>query len=163
MLFPPLISLGRTSRPKLNWKRNSGHMFPVTRRETFTRALVPNLFGTRDWFHGRQFFHRQGRMVISGWIKVKVKVSQSCPTLYNPMDCSLPGSSVHGILQARILEWVPCLPPGDLPNPGIKYRSSALQADSLLSESTGMIQVHYIYCALYFYCYYISSTSSIRH
>ena len=104
MLFPPLISLGRTSRPKLNWKRNSGHMFPVTRRETFTRALVPNLFGTRDWFHGRQFFHRQGRMVISGWIKVKVKVSQSCPTLYNPMDCSLPGSSVHGILQARILE-----------------------------------------------------------
>ena len=38
--------------------------------------------------------------------KVKVKVIQSCPTLCNPMDCSLPGSSVHGILQARILEWV---------------------------------------------------------
>ena len=37
---------------------------------------------------------------------VKVKVTQSCPTLFNPMDCSLPGSSVHGILQARILEWV---------------------------------------------------------
>ena len=34
------------------------------------------------------------------------KVAQSCPTLYNPMDCSPPGSSVHGILQARILEWV---------------------------------------------------------
>ena len=33
-------------------------------------------------------------------------VSQSCPTLCNPMDCSPPGSSVHGILQARILEWV---------------------------------------------------------
>ena len=33
-------------------------------------------------------------------------VLQSCPTLCNPMDCSLPGSSVHGILQARILEWV---------------------------------------------------------
>ena len=32
--------------------------------------------------------------------------SQSCLTLYNPMDCSLPGSCVHGILQARILEWV---------------------------------------------------------
>ena len=32
--------------------------------------------------------------------------SQSCPTLCNPMDCSLPGPSVHGILQARILEWV---------------------------------------------------------
>ena len=34
------------------------------------------------------------------------KVAQSCPTLCNPMDCSLPGSSVHGIFQAIILEWV---------------------------------------------------------
>ena len=34
------------------------------------------------------------------------EVAQSCPTLCNPMDCSLPGFSVHGILQARILEWV---------------------------------------------------------
>ena len=34
------------------------------------------------------------------------EVPQSCPTLYNPMDCSLPSSSVHGIFQARILEWV---------------------------------------------------------
>ena len=39
-------------------------------------------------------------------VKVKVLDVQSCPTLCNPMDCSLPGSSVHGILQARILEWV---------------------------------------------------------
>ena len=35
-----------------------------------------------------------------------VLVAQSCPALFNPVDCSLPGSSVHGILQARILEWV---------------------------------------------------------
>ena len=34
------------------------------------------------------------------------EVTQSCPTLCNPMDCSLPGSSVHGIFQARVLEWV---------------------------------------------------------
>ena len=33
------------------------------------------------------------------------EVAQSCPTLCDPMDCSLPGSSVHGIFQARILEW----------------------------------------------------------
>ena len=38
-------------------------------------------------------------------MKVKVKVAQLCPTFCDPMDCSLPGSSVHGILQA-ILEWV---------------------------------------------------------
>ena len=37
---------------------------------------------------------------------VLVLVAQSCPTLCNPMDYSLPGSSVHGILQARILEWI---------------------------------------------------------
>ena len=38
--------------------------------------------------------------------KVKVKATQSCPTLCGPMDCSLPGFSVHGILQTRILKWV---------------------------------------------------------
>ena len=36
-------------------------------------------------------------------------VAQSCPTLYDPMDCRLPGSSVHGIFQARVLEWVAIL------------------------------------------------------
>ena len=41
--------------------------------------------------------------------KVKVLVSQSCVNLCDPMDCSLPGSSVHGILQARLLEWVAIL------------------------------------------------------
>ena len=39
-------------------------------------------------------------------MKVKVKVTQSCPTLCDHMDCSLPGSSAHGILQAKILQWV---------------------------------------------------------
>ena len=48
---------------------------------------------------------------------------QSCPTLCDPMDCSPPGSSVRGILQARILEWAPCPPPGDLPDPGIELAS----------------------------------------
>ena len=39
-------------------------------------------------------------------MSVRAKLLQSCPTLGNPMDCSPPGSSVYGILQARILEWV---------------------------------------------------------
>ena len=38
--------------------------------------------------------------------EIESEVSQSCPTLCEPMDCSLPGSSVHEILQARVLEWV---------------------------------------------------------
>ena len=57
-------------------------------------------------------------------MKVKVSVAQLCPALHDPMDCSLPGSSVeffvHGIIQAKILEWVAMPPPGDLPDPGIK-------------------------------------------
>ena len=57
-------------------------------------------------------------------------VIQSCPPLCNSKDCSPPGSSVHGILQARILEWVPFPFPGDLPDPEIEPRSPALQADS---------------------------------
>ena len=38
-------------------------------------------------------------------VKSESEVAQSCPTLSNPMDCSLPGSSIHGIVQARVLEW----------------------------------------------------------
>ena len=51
-------------------------------------------------------------------------VIQSCPTFCDPMYCSPLGSSVHRILQARILEGLPFPPPGDLPNPGIKPVSS---------------------------------------
>ena len=58
--------------------------------------------------------------------------AQSHPTLCDPMDCSPPGSSVHGILQQEYWSGLPCPSPGDLPNSGIKPRSSALLADSLL-------------------------------
>ena len=65
------------------------------------------------------------------------EVAQSCPTLCDPVDCSPPGSSVHGILQARILEWVALSFSRDLPNPGIEPRSPALQADVLTFEPPG--------------------------
>ena len=48
---------------------------------------------------------------------------QSCPAVCDSMNCSPPGSSVHWILQARTLEWVPCSHPEDLPNPGIEVSS----------------------------------------
>ena len=51
------------------------------------------------------------------------------PCLCNPMDCSLTGSSVHGISQARILEWVAIPSPGDLPDLRIEPAFLALQAD----------------------------------
>ena len=63
---------------------------------------------------------------------MKVSVAQSCPTLCDPMDCSPPGSSVHGILKARILEWVAIPFPGDIPNPGMEPGSPALQVDSTI-------------------------------
>ena len=57
------------------------------------------------------------------------KSLQLCLTLCNPMDQSPPGSSVHGILQARILEWVAMPPPpGDLPHPGFEPESLILPA-----------------------------------
>ena len=52
-----------------------------------------------------------------------VLAAQSSPTLCDPLDCSLPGSSVHGILQARELEWVAISFFWDLPNPGIEPKS----------------------------------------
>ena len=66
-----------------------------------------------------------------------VLVAQSCPTLCDPMDYSPPDSSVHGILQARILEWVAIPSPGDLPDPGIEPGSPTWQADTLPSEPPG--------------------------
>ena len=54
------------------------------------------------------------------------------------MDCSLPGFSVHGLSQAKILEWVTIsLSRGNLPDPEIKPVSPALQADSLTAEPPG--------------------------
>ena len=62
--------------------------------------------------------------------------SLSCVQLFcNPMDCSLPGSSVPGISQARILEWVSIFPSlGDLPNPGIKPPSPGLAGEFFTTE-----------------------------
>ena len=73
-------------------------------------------------------------------LKSESEVAQLCPTLCDPMDCSLPGSSLHGVLQARVLEWVAIfLLQGNLPDPGIEPRSPAFQADALTSEPPGKL------------------------
>ena len=56
-------------------------------------------------------------------VSFRTKSLQSRPALCDPMDYSPPGSSVHGILQARILEWTTISFSGDLPNPGIEPAS----------------------------------------
>ena len=73
------------------------------------------------------------------------EVAQSCPTLCNPMDCSLPGSSVHGIFQARVLEWIAISFSRGSSNPGIETGASALEADTLPSEPPGKSSIMYVY------------------
>ena len=70
-------------------------------------------------------------------IKVKVKVAHSCPTLCDPMNCGVPGSSVHGILQARVLEWVAVPFSRGSFDPAIECTFSTLPVDSLPSEPPG--------------------------
>ena len=65
-------------------------------------------------------------------LKGEAEVAQSWPAFCDPMNYT-----VHGILQARILEWVTFPSPGDLPKPGIRLRSPTLQADSLPAEPLG--------------------------
>ena len=65
------------------------------------------------------------------------EVAQSCLTLCNSMDCSLPCSSVHGILQARVLEWVAISFSRRSSQARDRTQSPALQADALPSEPLG--------------------------
>ena len=74
------------------------------------------------------------------WLKVRKRwgeVAQSCPTLCNPIEGSPPGSSIHGIFQARILEWVVISFSRGYSWPEIKLASPALQADTLPAEPVG--------------------------
>ena len=63
--------------------------------------------------------------VCRAHVQVCAKLLQLRPALYDSVDCSLPSSSAHGILQARILEWIamPFPSPGDLPDPGVEPTS----------------------------------------
>ena len=77
---------------------------------------------------------------------VYLKVTQSCLTLCDPMDCSLPSSSVHGILQARVPEWVSIAF-----SRGFSWtRSPALQADFLPTEPLGK-PLKFLYLSYYVY------------
>ena len=62
-------------------------------------SLVPLPFQNPAWTSGSSWFKYY-------WSLSESEVAQSCPTLCDPVDCSLPGPSVHGIFQGRILEWV---------------------------------------------------------
>ena len=78
-------------RPRTLWK-NTSRPTALRHGRSTQRAQAHSFLG---------FFNQRG--LPAG---MKVLVAQSCLTLCGPMDCSLPGSSIHGSLQARILEWV---------------------------------------------------------
>ena len=70
-------------------------------------------------------------------VKSESEVAQSCPTLSDPMDCSLPGSSVHGTLQARVLEWGAIAFSNKFPRWGNKFKVSfwILKVNKVLNNS----------------------------
>ena len=66
-------------------------------------------------------------------VKSESEVAQLCPTLSDPRDCSLPGPSVHGIFQARVLEWVPFPSPSPVCNIPI-FQNSLLLVELWISK-----------------------------
>ena len=94
-------------------------------------------------------------------MKVKLIVTQSCLIHCDPMDGSPPGSSVHGILQARILEWEASHFSEDLPDPEIEPCSPALQADSLQSEPPGK-SIHINICPLFTFPFHLGHHRALR-
>ena len=86
-------------------------------------------------------------------VKSESEVAQSCPTLRDPMDCSLLGSSIHGIFQARVLEWVPkpvesC---GKLGGPwDLQAVASSLKGYALPDKVVGKLSSHpYFFLSLF--------------
>ena len=82
-------------------------------------------------------------LFILSVVNVKVLVAQSCLTLFNPVDCSPPGSSLQGIFQQEYWNGLPFLSPGDIPDPGIETTYPALVGGcfNTLSHMGGSIQI----------------------
>ena len=74
-------------------------------------------------------------------VKSESEVTQLCPTLRNPMDCSLPGSSAHGIFQAQVLEWV-AIAFSDQPRQHIKKQRRYFADKDPSSHSYGFSSSH---------------------
>ena len=83
--------------------------------------------------------NKEGAICLLGDVLL---VTQSCPTLCDPADCSPPGSSVRGILQASIWGGLPFPSPGDLPDPGIQPMALALADVFFTTEPPGKPRGH---------------------
>ena len=134
-----------SARHYATWEGERFVFFLKVSFETLIEMLKhhKNLKGDIGW--RSRFWWRWTKNVWTGssWIASLTKfiyillVTHLCPTLWDPMYCSQPGFSVHGILQPRILEWVAIPFPRGSSWPGAEPRSHALQADSLPFEPPG--------------------------
>ena len=110
-------------------------------RVEYSHALLRGIFPTQGWnLRLTSPALTGGFFTTSNTLEALLKnvlclVVQLCLTLCSPMDCSPPGSSVHGDYPSKkYWRGLPCPFPGDLPNPAMELRSPRLQADSLSSE-----------------------------
>ena len=112
----------------------------------FQNCVIHSLKCHREGKKDEDQAQRMKRSHVEGtrsW-DMEVLIAQLYLTLCNPMDCSPPGSSVHGILQARILQWVAIPLSKNLHDSEIKPRSPVLQADYLLLENSAKSRCYYI-------------------
>ena len=105
----------------------------------FTYLSSIHMFFDTCLFRSFAYFLKVYLFICYWVVCVVLSQLQSCLSLCNPMDCSLPGLSVHVILQARILQWVARIPPGDRPDPEFEpapLRSPALAGRFFTTSTT---------------------------
>ena len=113
----------------------------ITNLMNMTLSKLQELVMDREVWRATLHGVTKSQTQLSNWIEagcLKIVIStQSCLTLCDPVDCSLPGSSILGFSRQEYWRGLPFPSPGDLPNPGIEPGSPALQADALTSQPPG--------------------------
>ena len=109
-----------------------------SKEKSLNISIKKCIYKRKSTFHVSKIWHEKYNHYnknLNGWVKWQIvlccaKSLHLYLTLHDRMDCSPPGSSIHGILQVKYWSGLPCLPPGDLPNPGM-VEFTSLAAPSL--------------------------------
>ena len=134
--FSPNASSSHTFHLSISPKQLNNNLGYVSIKSCTTLTLPPlNIIPLWKLFSWTKSLHFSACFFSFG--RKESEVAQSCLTLCDHRNCSLTGSSVHGIFRRKYWSGLPFPSSGALPDPGIKPRSPALQADSLLIEPPG--------------------------